>query len=231
MHRKTILTMSFFLVTHITTPLFGASAQELNEEISIETLAAEVCHLSKSSKNSELLKLFKKRLEIFLKKGNSIDTVDFFNTTLLEWAVDDYNGQLAAYLLQLGADCDKNNWGLQSFPLLHRACSYEGSIELVKLLLKEGASLELEDNRYLKARELAGCFGRQDVVQLIDEERAIRAAIDPFESHTTLVAVVHGAGLFYEKGVAMIIADYAKSMRNMRLEKLIKKNREKIEKE
>jgi len=56
-------------------------------------------------------------------------------------------------------------------------------------------------------------------IRLIEKERAIRTATDPRESHKALIKIIDDTCGLKEKGLAVLVADYAKSMRNVHLER------------
>lgn len=90
-------------------------------------------------------------------------------------AAEQNNLPLLKEIVRLGGNVTQpKNYG--SSTALHVAVC-EGNVEIVKFLLKQGASIEKVDENGWTARELAEQQGHQDIVQLFESHNALK--IDP----------------------------------------------------
>jgi len=227
-------------------PLFGARAHELSASGKpIEKVPAlvDLIHFINGLGESDM-ETFQKNLDCFLKAGGSIEA-DFHekgtmlyhaihrvndrrssriipcllargaNTnhrnshgeTLLQSVMLHYRGDMqptemarflksVRYLLEAGVDCDTKS--------LNRATPYP----IAELLLAEGVTIEPNVEASYHA----------SIHDLVKQEIARRQGFDPFKYHEDVTDGIY-AFLGNDKNVSQIIADYAKSSRNVRLEK------------
>jgi len=129
--------------------------------------------------------------------------------------------EVANYLLDRGAIIDKR--------LLADVCESQSpqSLPKLKLLLEAGVPIgyyrRSEAFRTFREELISFQFFCRDYnmsekIRLIEKEMAIRSATDPRETHKALTKIIDDTCGLQEKWLAVLVADYAKSMRDFRLE-------------
>ena len=125
------------------------------------------------------------------------DDIDEYSTeTPLQWAVRHENTVLVRQLLLAGAKID----GLEYGPTPLQIAAEQGSISLVKLLLRKHASINANPDPVERngktALQAAAENGNYDLVKiLIDTEAHINAQAGPIEGRTTLQAAVYSGDI------------------------------------
>ena len=99
-------------------------------------------------------------IRFFLENGANIDYIHSDEHTALGMAIYGKNIEIATLLLERGAN---PNIG---YPPLSRA-AYQGNKELVLLLLKYKASIDLQDAKKRTALIYAAAFGQEEVVEIL----------------------------------------------------------------
>ncbi|KAM3085736.1 hypothetical protein ACMFMG_002801 [Clarireedia jacksonii] len=129
--------------------------------------------LSCSSLRSEVAdKNDEKTVELLAKKTEDINHVDNEGYTALNWAIRVSEPKLIKILLEYKADPNINT--IDGKRTILGKASYEGEVEIVKLLLKHGASINDFDGDHWTALHHACNGTEQDVVKILLEEKADR---------------------------------------------------------
>ena len=110
-------------------------------------------------------------VELLLKKGTQVDSVDNIVKELLFRAAEKGHEAVVKLLLEQGADLESRDISFRQTPLSWAAKN--GHEAMVKLLLEHGANLESKDNIYGRTPLLWAVNNRREaVVKLLLEKGA-----------------------------------------------------------
>ena len=109
-------------------------------------------------------------VELLLENGAEIDLQDEQGRTALRWAAERRHHETIAILLEAGAEVNvQDNDG--ETPLIAIApIRSGGSVEIAQMLIDFGADVTIEDNRGKTALNWAEKYGREEMVELIEEQ-------------------------------------------------------------
>jgi ankyrin repeat protein len=109
-------------------------------------------------------------IELLLSYGMDIHQLDSDNISTLDTAIKFKRYDIAKLCLEKGVDVNSSQRKSGMLPLLLASCF--GDIEMVELLLKHGATLNVSDRSGMSAKDYAKKLGQKKMVEFLDAQGA-----------------------------------------------------------